>query len=883
MKTIGAVSMAASLLAGVLLAVQPASAARFDGRFFAGEGDGEYLELLDIAGRMHAADAEFQNLAMLYMPAWNGLVEGPTWGAWWIQNSYGTTYAALPFIQEPFVRFLENSHELWFGKMGDGKTAYVWNGKDSWVPPDGCLMDCANDTWAMHRQGDGRVAIHDWGIEFTAAGGVLQSELLLISRDRGAIARDLPRLERCAGFIESRRDPKNDLFLAGPAGNLLAPSYAGWKQPDGRYGQAYLAGLSVTYIAFLDRLAELETLAGRSAEAERYRQRRASARQGLDRLMTPEGYLIKSLDPDGTRHGVYGAARHGYFEASPNHDAICFGVVDDSQAQTIYRKLAAIPGLRPHDLIVANYPSLDDMYEAPEGLWGFGTWVNGGHWTTCEARMILAYYRVGAYDDARRAMRQILSFARQFRMDNPLVACGSAVYQPGEPINLTYDAFGAPTALIRGLFEYRYTAQGLTLGPHLPSGVDRIEQKFPVRLGAKRLYLAMSGHGPITAVSVNGQPWTAFDARSVTLSFDAVPELAAIQILAGGAPPRPFVAPKPDYALSVLPDPARWAPPQPPVVVAATDLPLRLGADSNGGSRFDGEMARACIFKRALSAEEVAALSQPTEGPLFKDLALVAQWRFAPAPDGTYTNAAGSAPAARAVGKVEPVGSPFGPAVRFAGNGYLEVANAPAFALLRGGTWYALVRPGTTKGRLIDKCPVGGATGFTFDTYPGNALRLITDSGAVSADPKLEPGRWVHLAATVDTNGSSVLYVDGKRVAAAPRAASAYDLKALLVKVDRVRRFHQSMVEAGLGDAYEAAHARLAVQCLLAAHERQQRLAAGTLSALPPRSAAAADRLYLETASKLCDGLAKVLDGYANVADAGKRRTHGLWRAAGGS
>ena len=84
-------------------------------------------------------------------------------------------------------------------------------------------------------------------------------------------------------------------------------------------------------------------------------------------------------------------------------------------------KIRSIPGLRPHDLIITNYPSLDDMYvEAAPGLWQFGTWVNGGHWTTCEARMIMAYYRLGCFEDAARAMRQIMKFARAFRMDNPL-------------------------------------------------------------------------------------------------------------------------------------------------------------------------------------------------------------------------------------------------------------------------------------------------------------------------------------------------------------------------------------------------------------------------------------------------------------------------------
>ena len=58
---------------------RPAAAAEsFTGRYFSGEGDVEYLQLLDVARRMYDADAEYQNMAMLYNPQWNGLVEGPT-------------------------------------------------------------------------------------------------------------------------------------------------------------------------------------------------------------------------------------------------------------------------------------------------------------------------------------------------------------------------------------------------------------------------------------------------------------------------------------------------------------------------------------------------------------------------------------------------------------------------------------------------------------------------------------------------------------------------------------------------------------------------------------------------------------------------------------
>ena len=96
-------------------------------------------------------------------------------------------------------------------------------------------------------------------------------------------------------------------------------------------------------------------------------------------------------------------------------------------------------------------------------------------------------------------------------MDNPLVKFGSDVYQPGQPINLTYDAFGPPAGFVRGLFEYLYRAEGLTLLPHIPPGITRLEQRFPVRFGAKRLYLATVGKGPITGVAINGVPWNSFD------------------------------------------------------------------------------------------------------------------------------------------------------------------------------------------------------------------------------------------------------------------------------------------------------------------------------------------------------------------------------------
>jgi len=537
---------------------------RFEGKYYRGAGDVDYLRLFEVARRMFEPDPELQNLTMLYEPKWNGLVEGPTWDAWWIQNSYGTTYGILPFLHEPFVTFLQNSQDLWFDQMGDGRRVGAPPPHD-WVAPDGCLCDAARPGWIVYKQGDGRIAIHDWGMEFTAAGLLLQSELLLISRDARALAHYLPKLERCAAFIETRRDPTNHLFLAGPAGNLLAPSYAGWRRPDGTYDKAYLTGLSITYIAALDRLIEVEKLAGRPERAAGYAERRDAARRALPRLTTEEGYFIRSLDPDGVKHGVYGAARHGYFEAPPNHDAIAFRVVDDVQAARIFARIAALPQLRPHDFILPNYPSYDDMYEKPEGLWAYGTWVNGGHWSTCEARMMLGYLRLGAFEDARRSMRRLLDFARRWRMDNPLTQCGSDVYQPHEPINLCYDTFGPAAGFLRGAFEYLYSAAGLRLIPHLPPAVTEFEQLDPVRFGDKRVYLTVAGHGPIRRVTVNGRRWKDCDAEAVFLPYERTPAVARVVILRGTAPapraerprpapgvPVPIARRSPDAAIAAL-------------------------------------------------------------------------------------------------------------------------------------------------------------------------------------------------------------------------------------------------------------------------------------------------------------------------------------------
>ena len=85
----------------------------------------------------------------------------------------------------------------------------------TWVAPDGQLCDAAMPGCIIYKQGDGRTAIHDWGLEFTAAGVLMQSELLLIGRDQEAIAHYLPLLECAANFFIPGATPRTTCSSRG--------------------------------------------------------------------------------------------------------------------------------------------------------------------------------------------------------------------------------------------------------------------------------------------------------------------------------------------------------------------------------------------------------------------------------------------------------------------------------------------------------------------------------------------------------------------------------------------------------------------------------------------------------------------------------------------
>lgn len=528
----------------------------YEGKYCSGQGDIDFLRLIDESFAFFHPNPVVPNISMIYNSDWDTFTEGAGWGAWWIQNSYGFSYAATPFLQEPWFSVLQNSWDLFWDNQGDGIRKGGWgdgtpNQLSELVAPDGGLGDTAAPGKIIYKQGDGDVKMHDWFYEATAACLVMQAEILLVNRDKKALEHYLPRMERACNFIERTRDPKNNLFLVGPACNLLAPSYGGVKQSDGTFGKGYLAGVSITYLAALDRMVELYKMKGDKEKLAVYKNRQKITRESLSQLQTEAGYFAKSVEPNGVKHGVLGQKHFGYLEGTVNADAVALRVTDQQTSQNIYKQIKAFTAIRPFDFLLTNAPGLDDTYRAwgrssgreLEGFWTFGDWVNGGVWGTVEGRAILMYYRMAKFEDIRRSANRAMKWAKDFRMDAPWSQQGENTSNPWSDkgkfriggVAVMVDNFAIPAATIRGLFDYDYRSDRMIIRPRVPGSIKEYKQNEPIRFGEKKIYISCINGGPeISSFKINGKEEKVANSGELALLYNELPDISEIEITTEG-------------------------------------------------------------------------------------------------------------------------------------------------------------------------------------------------------------------------------------------------------------------------------------------------------------------------------------------------------------
>jgi len=110
----------------------------YKGKHVEGTGDIKRLELIEDAFETIAPSARMLSINFLYKRDWDGLYEGMDWYAYWGQNSFGSEYGVMPFLEEPYATWIKNSHDLHLRTMGDGKLV----DNLGIIKPDGALTDC---------------------------------------------------------------------------------------------------------------------------------------------------------------------------------------------------------------------------------------------------------------------------------------------------------------------------------------------------------------------------------------------------------------------------------------------------------------------------------------------------------------------------------------------------------------------------------------------------------------------------------------------------------------------------------------------------------------------------------------------------------------------
>jgi hypothetical protein len=198
-----------------------------------------------------------------------------------------------------------------------------------------------------------------------------------------------------------------------------------------------------------------------------------------------------------------------------------------------------------------------------------------------------------------------------------------------------------------------------------------------------------------------------------------------------------------------------------PSLIPPNRLNFKIGANPNAGNKFNGDIGRVSILKRALSPDEVGQLAATRQ----------------------------------AISGLEDV--------LFSGEPelYAEIpdsADWTAGADLTVEAWICPVFGGVPDARILDKTMPGSNDGFLLDTHPGNSLRVIFGDRNYGASKCLTNDQWNHVAVTVDgSEGATRVYLNGKPVAGEAAPEEKLDEMSAVTRAYVLQRWIQACAGRG--------------------------------------------------------------------------------------
>ncbi len=355
----------------------------------------------------------------------------------------------------------------------------------------------------------GKAVQHDFWVEGTATTLIMETDLLLVEENMDEIRKYLPKIALSLDWLDSHRDPETGLLAVGTAGTLIERAYFG----DGKGNPSCPSGTLAAYLKALANSIEVAKIVGDKELETIWSKRLQEGGKVFPKLLVDGRYLMSSLEPGGTRHGVIGAEKHNYFESNANCDAIAWDVADNKLADSILATIDSLPGLRPTPFIASVWPERDDMkpdaHEDEAYGPGAGYHWNGAAWYSSQGRFILALLKRNRFDDVFNILEHAFALYDTGTFRDVMADYGRLDPRTfnSDDGALYIDGFAFFAAELRGLFEYKYTADFLVVNPHIPFETTSYQQLSPIRFGSHDLYITIKGAGKKTIyATLNGAP-----------------------------------------------------------------------------------------------------------------------------------------------------------------------------------------------------------------------------------------------------------------------------------------------------------------------------------------------------------------------------------------